>query len=335
MSYFILIFACALVLSLALTPLARKVGIKTGIINTPSSERLNMAATPLLGGAAIYLSFLIALIIFRSEFRIDQCFGIFTGATLVSFFGLYDDWRELNPALKFGGQLIPLFVLVSTGVKVEIFESEFINILITGLWVIGITNSINLLDNMDGIAGGVASIASLSFLVLAIMNGQYLVGSLAAAMLGACLGFLRYNLNPARIFMGDTGSMFIGFLLASVGIKLRFPGLAVENTWMIPVVILSFPIFDTTLVTISRAKKGLNPFTTPGKDHSTHRLCLLGLSHKKVAYVVYLISLLFGALGVLIFYFPGITGYMVFAATILIGIIGVVFMERLYEGKRN
>lgn len=330
MIYFVLIFCCALIFSLALTPVAEKIGIRIGIINAPSSKRINQKATPLLGGAAIYLSFLFALLVFGREFRLHQLVGIVTGATLVSFFGLYDDWRELSPALKLVGQVIPVMVLVSTGVTVELFSSEILNILITLVWVVGITNAINLLDNMDGIAGGVAAIASIFFFVLAVLNGQYLVGSLSAAMVGACLGFLRYNLNPARIFMGDTGSLFIGFLLSVAGIKLRFPGISFIYTWMIPVVILAFPIMDTSLVTISRLRRGLNPFTSPGTDHSTHRFCLMGFSHKQVALLVYCISGIFGFFGVMIFYFPGIVGYSIFITALLLIASMIYFFEQLY-----
>jgi len=333
MSYFILIFCCALIFSLALTPVAEKIGIKYKIINAPSSKRINRKAIPLLGGASIYISFFVALLIFGREFKLHQLVGIVAGASLVSFFGLYDDWRELSPAFKFLGQVIPVAVLVSTGVMVEIFNSYILNVLITFLWVVGITNAINLLDNMDGIAGGVGAIASLFFFVLSALNGQYLVGALSAAMIGACLGFLRYNLNPARIFMGDTGSLFIGFLLSVTGIKIRFPELSYVYTWMIPVVILAFPITDTTLVTFSRLRRGVNPFTTPGTDHSTHRFCLLGLSHKKVALLVYCISGIFGLLGVTIFYFPGTVGYSIFSGVLLAIISMIIYLERLYIKK--
>jgi UDP-GlcNAc:undecaprenyl-phosphate GlcNAc-1-phosphate transferase len=159
---------------------------------------------------------------------------------------------------------------------------------------VGITNAMNLLDNMDGLSGGVAMIAAVFFTLLAAMSRQYLVGALAAALVGACAGFLIYNWNPAHIFMGDTGSLFLGFLLAAVGIKLRFPSNSNAITWMIPLLVLALPIFDTTLVFVSRLRRGQNPLTTPGKDHISHRLALLTGSRREAVLLCYLIA---GAVG--------------------------------------
>ena len=141
-----------------------------------------------------------------------------------------------------------------------------------------------------GSAGGVAMIAATFFLLLAAMSGQYLVGALAAALAGACAGFLIYNWNPAHIFMGDAGSLFLGFMLAAVAIKLRFPSNSVVVTWMIPLLVLALPIFDTTLVFISRLRRGKNPLTTPGKDHLSHRLAFLLGSRREAVLVCYLIA---------------------------------------------
>ena len=164
--------------------------------------------------------------------------------------------------------------------------------------MVGITNALNLLDNMDGLSSGVAAVAAAFFFLLAITNGQFLVASLSAALLGAALGFLRYNLiltgasSKATIFIGDTGALFLGFVLAALGIKLRF-----ENTdlvtWMIPVLVLGLPVFDTTLVTLSRLRRGVAPYTG-GKDHFSHRLVALGLTRREAVLVLYLIAVAFG-----------------------------------------
>ncbi|HRJ45040.1 MAG TPA: MraY family glycosyltransferase, partial [Caldilineaceae bacterium] len=146
----------------------------------------------------------------------------------------------------------------------------------------------------DGLSGGIAMIAAVFFTLFAALSDQYLVGILAAALAGACAGFLVYNWNPAHIFMGDTGSLFLGFLLAAVGIKLRFPSNSVAVTWLIPVLVLGLPIFDTTLVFISRLRRGLNPLTAAGKDHLSHRLARLTGSRREAVLICYLIS---GAIG--------------------------------------
>jgi UDP-GlcNAc:undecaprenyl-phosphate GlcNAc-1-phosphate transferase len=162
------------------------------------------------------------------------------------------------------------------------------------IWVVGITNAMNLLDNMDGLSGGIAMIAAVFFTLLAALSDQYMVGALAAALAGGCAGFLVYNWNPAHIFMGDTGSLFLGFLLAAVGIKLRFPSNSDTITWMIPVLVMGVPVFDTTLVFLSRLRRGKNPLTTPGKDHVSHRLALLTGSRREAVLLCYLLA---GALG--------------------------------------
>jgi UDP-GlcNAc:undecaprenyl-phosphate GlcNAc-1-phosphate transferase len=166
--------------------------------------------------------------------------------------------------------------------------------------VVGITNALNFLDNMDGLSGGVATVASAFFLLLATMNEprQVLVGAMAAALIGACVGFLRYNLNPATIFMGDTGSLFLGFMLAALGIKLRFLSNTPLVTWMVPVCVLALPIFDTTLVFVSRLRRGCNPFTTPGKDHLSHRLVAMGMTRREAVLTCYLMCGTYGLVGV-------------------------------------
>ncbi len=181
----------------------------------------------------------------------------------------------------------------------------------------GITNAFNLLDNMDGLSGGVAAIASAFFVLLAAMSGQYLVGALAAALLGASIGFLVYNVNPASIFMGDAGSLFLGFMLAAVGIKLRFPDNVTFVTWMIPVIVLGLPILDTTLVSLSRVRQRLNPLTTPGKDHVSHRLVNQGYTRREAVLTLYLVC---SGLGVVAMYLTQATvieGYAVGVALLL------------------
>ncbi len=295
MSTLILIFAAALVFAVGVTPLARVLALRAGFIDEPSARKIHASPIPRLGGVAMYGAFVLALILFADRFYVPQMIGIVVGATWVSFLGLWDDRVGLHAGLKLIGQIGGALILVLTGVSVELVPFPLVNIAITVLWVVGITNAMNLLDNMDGLSGGVAAITAAFFLLIAALNGQYLVGSLSAALLGASVGFLIYNFNPARIFMGDAGSLFIGFMLAAVGIKLRFLNLPVTATWFIPILVLGLPIFDTTLVFISRLRRGLNPLTHPGTDHTSHRLVARGLTRREAVLTLYLVS---GALGV-------------------------------------
>ena len=295
MTSFLLIFVAALLLGLSATPLAQRVAPWFGMVDTPSARKAHPRPMPLLGGVAIYLATMAALLIFGQQQEVTQLAGILIGATLVSFCGLWDDRRPLAPFVKLVVQTTAALILYATGITINILPNPWLNFAVTLVWVVGITNAFNLLDNMDGLSGGVSAVASLFFLVLAITSKQILVGSLAAALLGACVGFLVYNFNPARIFMGDSGSLFIGFILAAVGIKLRFPDHSTTVTWMIPLLVLGVPIFDTTLVTLSRLRRGLNPLATPGHDHLSHRLAARGLTHREAVLTIYLLC---GALGV-------------------------------------
>jgi UDP-GlcNAc:undecaprenyl-phosphate GlcNAc-1-phosphate transferase len=203
------------------------------------------------------------------------------------------------------------------------------NILITLVWVVGITNAVNFLDNMDGLSAGVSGIAAGFFLLFAAMSRQYLVGVMAAALLGACIGFLFYNFNPARIFMGDTGSLFLGFMLAAVGMKLRFPDNSAFVTWMVPVLVLAVPIFDTTLITISRLRRGLNPMTTPGKDHLSHRLARITGSTREAVLLCYLLGGIGGMAATYVTQANVLEGYVVGLAFLVLAVYGIWRLEKV------
>jgi UDP-GlcNAc:undecaprenyl-phosphate GlcNAc-1-phosphate transferase len=191
------------------------------------------------------------------------------------------------------------------------------------------------LDNMDGLSGGVGATAAIFFLLLAAMNDQYLVGALSAALVGACLGFLVYNFNPASIFMGDAGSLFLGFILAAVGIKLRFPEGIQIVTWMVPVLILGLPLFDTALVIISRLRRGFNPLTTPGKDHTSHRLVAMGYTRREAVLICYLICAGLGVVALFITQANILEGYIVGGISALVGLAWLWRLEQVgFPGKQ-
>lgn len=298
MAVYMLIFVAALLTAIVGTPVVRRVALRTGAMDQPSARKIHANPMPRLGGVAIYSAFILALVLLGDYNYVSQVVGILAGATMVSFLGIWDDRRSLRPMIKLGGQVLAAGVLIATGVQVQFVrflpvDIPFVNEIVTVVWVVGITNAMNFLDNMDGLSSGVAAVAAGFFLLLAAFSGQYLVASLAAALLGACVGFLYYNFNPATIFMGDSGSLFIGFVLAAVGIKLRFDNPAIV-TWMVPVLVLGLPIFDTTLVMVSRVRRGVNPFTTAGKDHTSHRLVDLGFTRREAVLILYMVCVVFG-----------------------------------------
>ncbi len=325
---FVLIFFAALLFAVGATPLVRRAAFALGILDHPAARKVHTSPVPLLGGVAIYLAFLVALLLFSDAFYVNQVIGILLGATWVSFLGIWDDWRTLRPLVKLAGQLLAIAILILTGVQVEFLRNPWLNVLVTAAWIVGITNAVNFLDNMDGLSGGVAAIASAWFLILSLLNGQFLVAPFAAALLGASLGFLVYNFNPARIFMGDAGSLFLGFMLAAVGIKLRFPTLPDAVTWMIPVLVLGVPVLDMTLVTVSRLRRRVNPWTTAGQDHLSHRLVQLGMSHRSAVLTIYGMCALSGALGFALQFVPYPVAYIVFALSLVAGSLIILFFER-------
>jgi len=330
MTQILLIFVTALLFSIVGTPLARRLALYAGIVDVPNARKVHGAPVPLLGGAAIYAGFMLALLFLGDRSYVRELVGILLGATFVSLFGLADDHWGLHAYLKLGGQLLAGVILILGGTQVSLFANPWLNWAITLLWVVGITNALNLLDNMDGLSGGVTTVAATFFLLLAAMGRppQILVGALAAALVGACIGFLRYNLNPATIFMGDAGALFLGFLLAALGIKLRFPSNVPWITWLVPLCVLALPIFDTSLVFVSRLRRGKNPLTTPGKDHLSHRLVAFGLTRREAVLTCYLIG---GACGLVAVYiaqsrFPD--GYVAGALLALAAIAGIIWFER-------
>lgn len=324
----LLIFFASLLFAVTATPLARRVAFALGILDQPSARKVHTSPVPLLGGVAIYVAFIAALLLFSDAFYVNQVVGILLGATWVSFLGIWDDWRTLRPAIKLLGQFVAIAILIATGVQVEFLRNPLLNAFVTTAWLVGITNAVNFLDNMDGLSGGVVAIASAWFLVLSLLNGQFLVAPFAAALLGASLGFLVYNFNPARIFMGDAGSLFLGFMLAAVGLKLRFPGLSDTTTWMIPIFVLGIPILDMSLVTLSRLRRHVNPWTTAGKDHLSHRLVALGLSNRSAVLTIYGLCILSGALGFAVQYASFELAIGLLALAVTAGALIILYFEK-------
>jgi UDP-GlcNAc:undecaprenyl-phosphate GlcNAc-1-phosphate transferase len=322
-----LVFAGALLIAFGATPLARRIAPRLGVMDIPSPRKVHARPMPLLGGAAIVLASIATLLIFENRFEFQQLIGILFGAAWVSLLGIYDDRWGLRPILKLLGQVLAAGILIVSGVQVQVFPSEIINIGVTLLWVVGLTNSLNLLDNMDGLSGGVAAVGAAFFMVMAAVSKQTYVSALSAALLGAALGFLIYNFNPASIFMGDTGSLFLGYMLAAIGIKLRFPDNVTFVTWMVPIMVMGVPIFDTTLVFISRLRRGKNPLTTPGKDHTSHRLVALGFTTREAVMIHYLLSGVFGIAAILITQATILEGYAIGGGAFIAGLWGIWQLE--------
>jgi UDP-GlcNAc:undecaprenyl-phosphate GlcNAc-1-phosphate transferase len=331
-----LAFAIALVASLSLTVPVRQLALRVGFVDLPGPRKVHAAPIPLLGGLAMYCGVVLALMIAMGPSARSQMLGIFLGASLVGLIGVMDDGGLLHHQVKlFLGMPGAALILVASGVRMEFFETinpgrnaELADILLTIFWVVGITASFSIFDHMDGLCAGIAGIASFFFAVYAYWEGQSLVLTLAAAVMGASLGFLIWNFKPAKIFMGDGGAMFLGFLMATLAAKMRFANMHHRISWIVPLLILAVPIFDTTLVTISRSRRGLLPFATPGKDHASHRLANLGLGQSRAVLVLYAAGIVFGSLALLLSRLSVNGAYAVAAAAVLSIVTSVFFLER-------
>lgn len=330
MNHLLFILFIALLSSIVVTPLARWAAFRTGLISIPRARDIHGVPVPMLGGAAIYIAFVVAFIFIGTRDYLLEGVSILLGATLVSLFGLIDDRRGMSARLKMSGQVMAGILLLIGGVNVQLFAVPLFNWLITIVWVVGITNALNFLDNMDGLSGGISLIASAFFMLLALMNDprQILVATMAAALMGACTGFLRYNFsNVSKIFMGDTGSMFLGFILAALAIKLRFLSNVPLVTWMVPVFVLGIPIFDTSLVVISRLRRRVNPFTTAGKDHLSHRLVALGMTRREAVLTCYLLAGACGMLGTYMTQAHPKEALVVASLAAIVFVIGLAWLE--------
>ncbi len=330
MRAFLAVFLIALTLTVAGMPWVRRVALALDIVDTPSARKVHRTPTPLLGGAAIFIGAILAVLILYRGDPEPTVLGVLLASTVVALTGLLDDYRPLPAWAKLAGQFLGFLILAYFGIRVRLPVPDAVNYAITLLWLLGITNAINFLDNMDGLSAGIAAVTSSFILLLALFNGQFLVGALAAGLLGACLGFLRYNFPPAQIFMGDVGSLFLGFLLAVMGIQLRFPDNSNFVTWMVPVFLFGLPIFDMTLVVISRLRRGLSP-NTAGKDHTSHRLVRLGYTPREAVLILYLFSGMLGMMALFITQASIVEGYVVGALAALLGVAAIGWLEHKWQ----
>ena len=344
MSAGLLAFLIALSASLVLTVPVRALAIRVGMVDLPGPRKVHLKPIPLLGGLAMYGGVMVAIFtVFDGPAR-AQSFGIVTGATLVAAVGFLDDRGWLHHQVKlFLGMPVAAILLLVTGIHTNVFITllggrlgYWMDAGLTLLWVVGITASFSILDHMDGLCAGIAAMASVFFAIVAYLNGQTLVTTLAAAVLGAAAGFLRWNFKPAKIFMGDGGAMFLGFLMATLALKLRLEHATPLSNWLTPVLILSATIFDTTLVTVSRSRRGLLPFATPGKDHSAHRLANLGLGQRGAVLAMYMAGAVCGSAAVAVTYMSTLGAAFVGVLVLVTMVPAIAWLERApYERQRN
>lgn len=292
----LLAFGAAFLVSLVLSPVFGKISTAIGLIDHPSARRFHLTSMPLMGGMAVTAAFLFVYLAAVKGIPPMQFVGVLAASVFLMTLGLIDDIKNISPAVKLLGQFIAGALLILSGLHVSMTGVTAIDYALTLVWVAGVVNCQNLLDNIDGLAGGAAAIAGCFFFIAAAITGRPDVAIAAAVFSGACVGFLFHNFHPATIFSGDAGSMFMGCMLASFGLFFMKPDSAVSH--MFPGVILGLLIFDTGLVTIMRKLHG-RKIADGGKDHASHRLCYMGLSIQTSVITLFIVSFLFGAAGII------------------------------------
>jgi UDP-GlcNAc:undecaprenyl-phosphate GlcNAc-1-phosphate transferase len=319
----------AIVTALVCSPLLARLARLVGLVDLPGAAPHKQHAVPtaLAGGPVLAAAIAAPYLIVRSPLD-NQITGILIGGLVICLWGLVDDRRSLSPLWKLLGQLIGAAVLLAIGVQVHITRIAWLDGTITLLWVVGLTNAFNLVDSMDGLALGLASIAAAFFMLATIDSVQPLLSHLAAALLGASLGAFFLNAAPARMFLGDSGAQLVGFLLAAIGIAYTpaQAGLPQGVSWFTPILVLGVPIFDTALVVVSRLRRG-TPIYRAGQDHTYHRLTRLGLDPTRSVLAMQLVAVMLGLIGFIALDASVLVANVLFGGSVLLGLLALALLE--------
>lgn len=331
--------ALSLVLSLAATPAVKWLALRIGAIDDPKDDRrVHKVPIPKLGGLAIFLAFLVSVLLFADITR--QFRGMLIGSVIIVIIGVIDDIKPQRAFVKLIVQIVAALVAVFHGVVIEVFSNPlvfvsaeyvslgFLSIPITVIWIVAITNSVNLIDGLDGLSVGVSTISSIVMLIIALMVSDHNVAVIMAALIGACLGFLPYNFNPAKIFVGDTGALLLGYVLATVSIFGLFKFYAVVSV-AVPFLVLALPLFDTSFAFLRRLLKGQNPMK-PDRGHTHHRLLDMGLSQRQAVLLMYAVSALLGFIAIVIAASDAIRAFVLIVA---VSVATVVLFFYFYRSK--
>lgn len=304
----LLAFAVSLLVAYVMTPPVKRFAEKVGAIDVPrDNRRVHDHPIPRMGGLAIFIGFVLSLIFFVP--MSTKVLGLLVGSVIIAVMGGVDDIVSLNPWVKLAGQIVAALVAIRCGLVFDVIsnpnifaeetyiEIGWFSIPLTMLWIVGCTNAVNLIDGLDGLAVGVSAISSMTMLIVSLFVSEPVVSIILAALTGACLGFMPYNLNPAKIFMGDVGSQLLGFVLSTASIMGLFKLHAII-TFFVPLLALALPLADTIFAFFRRILHGQSPFKAD-KGHFHHRLLAMGLNQKQVVAVLYGISAVLGLLAVL------------------------------------
>jgi UDP-GlcNAc:undecaprenyl-phosphate GlcNAc-1-phosphate transferase len=312
-------FFLSLIISFSLTPLARNIALRKGMLSRPGERTVHTEPVPYLGGLAIYFSFILGVLVVCMADQNLKCgfhkeiMGLFLGGTLIVLLGLWDDIKNIRPLTKLAGQIVVALVLFGFGFRVEFLTNLFsgqemhvsylLSVFFTVVWIVGLINAMNLIDGLDGLAAGITVIAAWALVIVAVYLQNYLTMFLLAVLAGSVLGFLPYNFHPAKIFMGDSGSMFLGLVLASVTLIKSQHKSAAAVVLLTPITALVIPIYDTFVAIVRRAFKKESIFKAD-KKHLHHRLLAIGLGQGEIVLFIYMVTLYLGIFAFLFVLIP-------------------------------
>jgi UDP-GlcNAc:undecaprenyl-phosphate/decaprenyl-phosphate GlcNAc-1-phosphate transferase len=291
-------FLASFITVLAITPLVIKFAIYIGATDKPNNRKVHQKIMPRLGGLAIFIGVIVGY--FTGGLNDAPLTGITIGAIIIVLLGIIDDKYELKAKYKLAGQLVAALIVAKTGLQIDLLNIPFIGEFdidpvvafpLTVFWIVAITNAINLIDGLDGLAAGISAIVISTIAIMAGINGNVMILTLSLVVLGATLGFLFYNFHPAKIFMGDTGALFLGYSISIISLLGVYKSVTLFS-FVIPVIILGVPVFDTTFA-ILRRLANKKPISSPDKGHLHHRLLSLGLSHRGTVLTIYFLSIVF------------------------------------------
>lgn len=326
-SNFRLVFFSAF-LAVAMSPLAARLAIAVGLIDRPNSEphKKHARQIPLAGGLVILLAALL-MVWFSGLASKTEIRSILLAGLVVWLFGLWDDRFHLRPLWKLIGQIIGTGILIGFGIHVRLFSNDFLDLFITALWVIGVTNAYNFVDSMDGLASGLAASTAGFFALVAYDSSQVNLSAFSAVLFGLCCGVFFFNALPAYLFLGDSGAQFLGFILAAIAIAYNPVGFLPTQSWYIPILLMGVPLFDMVLVVTSRLRRK-EPIYRSGLDHTYHRLVALGMHPNRAVVTMHFTAVLLGCLAFIALELPPVWANAIFIACLSAGVAGIFYFER-------
>lgn len=335
--HILLAFAVALLTSFLSVPFVKNIAIKAKAIDVPKDgRRMHKVPIPRMGGLSIFYGFVVSMLCFGTLNR--ELASILTGALIIVILGIIDDIKALPALPKFFVQIVSAIIPVAMGSRIDfvslpfsdaasnIVFNDIISFILSVIWIVAVTNAVNLIDGLDGLAAGVSTIASASILFIAIIDGNVFVTLISVCLVGSCLGFLPYNLNPAKIFMGDTGATFLGYIMAVMSIQGMFKSYTLI-TFIIPVLILGLPLFDTSFAIIRRLIRH-QPIMQADRGHLHHRLIDMGFNQKQTVSVLYTISALLGLSAIIMEGYDSLTGVLLLISVIVFVLLAIIFAGR-------